>query len=131
MSDYYGSVATVKQETGIKYTDLKLDSEAALTALMERWMTGITDAIDRFINQVYNRETAPAGLIRIAEMAAADLCGIAIQRRDTPIVRVDDFNIKMVESQLLTTARKADLQLYAEKRRPTINIFRINTGDDE
>ena len=127
---YYSTPEDVISYTGIKPKDLGFgeEDEDGLKALIEVWLTQIKSLIDADRNRNYLVEgTVPAGIDNIALRMAANLVAIAVVRRDTPIVRVDDFNIQIVRDEIFTEPIQKDLSRFPAK--PRFRFLRVNTND--
>lgn len=123
---FYSTAEDVISYTGVEPKDLGLDSEANLKLLLEKWLTEIKSLIDADRNRDYLAEgTVPAGIDNIAKRIASNLVAIAVVRRDTPIVRVDDFNIQIVRDEIFTEPIQKDLSRFPAK--PRFRLMRVNT----
>lgn len=121
--DYYSTPQDVINYTGIEPKDLGLETEQELNNLIEKWLKGIKSLIDADRNRDYEREgKVPEGIHLIALRIASHLCSIAILKRDTPIVRLDEFTIQLVEDEIFTTAIQNDLKRFPAKPRFQITV---------
>lgn len=117
MTTFYGSAASVRTRTGVKPDDLGLADDAALTAFLEETLTEVTDLMDRVMRKSYLAEVSiPAGLAGIANDACADALGTMVATRQTPVVRIDDFAVRTIRSNVLTPDIRERLKLYAAGR---------------
>ena len=132
MTTYYSSAQDVIDFTGIRPTDLNLvditngDTAAEqLIAIVEGWLVEIKDLIDMDRNRDYASETEiPAGIHAIAKRMAANMVAQAVIRRDTPIIRIGDYAVKMVDDTILTKSIREDLSLYPAL--PRFSVFRVH-----
>ena len=126
--EYYSTPEDVIQYTGIQPGDLNLEDDdpegedpktAAdkRTALLEKWLKQITSLIHghqkmNYLELVDNEELeeVPAGIHNIAMRMAANMVGQAVLRRETPIVKIDDFAVKMVSDAVMTKDIRTDLK---------------------
>ncbi len=132
--EYYSTPADVIQSTGIRPDDLGMET----TQQLNTWITARLQEIKNLIDQDRNRDYAaeaetegkevPKGINGIALRMMSNHIGHANLRRTTPIIRVDDFTIKMIEDQVFTTAIKNDLKRYPKKPRFR---FLVVTGTGE
>jgi len=130
--EYYSTVKDVIQSTGIRPTDLGMESDTegeagAQTAAekLETWietrLVEIKDLIDHDRNRDYAAEAEadgkeiPPGIHGIALRMMANHVGYAVLRRTTPIIRVDDFAINAPEEHLFTASIKSSLRRYPAK----------------
>lgn len=132
--EFYSTPAEVIQSTGIRPDDLGMESTQQLTTWIEARLKEIKNLIDQDRNRDYAAEATaagkpvPPGINGIALRMMSNHIGHANLRRTTPIIRVDDFSIKMVEDQVFTTAIKNDLKRYPKK--PRFRFF-VVTGETE
>lgn len=114
----YTSAADVKAFTGVTPGELKLADEEALDGLLDRWIGQISDLIDGVTKQPFESGDVPGGVENIALRAMGRMVGVARQHRDSPIMRVDDWNVRMVEDRVLTADDRETLRTsdYAKKR---------------
>lgn len=118
MKQYYSTPEEVIHYTGVKPVDFGLEEQAELITLIETWLLQVKDLIDRDRNRNYLSEVeVPAGIENIAMRMAANMVALANLRRETPVVKHDDFNIKMVEDKIFTNGIKEDLSRYPAKAR--------------
>ena len=114
MAVRYGSADSVKTRTGIQPEDLGIDSVEDLDIFIEGVLDEITDLIDRKMRKSYLAEaTTPKGLDGIANDAAADSLRVMVATRQTPVVRVDDFAIRAIQTQVFSQDILARLRIYS------------------
>lgn len=133
---YYSTVGDVLRYTGIKPKDLGfkdaeeeggITADELLTAFIEARLIEVKDLIDRDRNRDFHAEgDVPPGIHHIALRIMKNFLAHAVVSRETPIVRVDDFTIRMVEDQVFTHAIRNDLRTYPAK--PRFRILRISSG---
>jgi hypothetical protein len=125
---FYSTAQDVIDFTGIRATDLNLvdngdTAEEQLVTIIEGWLTEIKDIIDRDRNRDYASETAiPPGIHLIAKRMAANMVAQAVIRRDTPIIRIGEYAVKMVDDTIFTESIRKDLSLYPPT--PRFSMFR-------
>lgn len=131
---FYSTAAAVIESTGIGPEDLGMETSQALTTWIEARLKEIKNLIDQDRNRDYaaEAETAgkevPAGIHGIALRMMSNHVGHANLRRTTPIIRVDDFSIKMIEDRVFTPAIRDDLKRFPKKPRFR---FLVITGAEE
>ncbi len=129
--DVYSSAEDVINYTGVEPGDFDLvddvnngdTAQEKLNDLINGWLEGVTDIINRDRNRDFHQEVAdgdltevPPGIHSIAMRMAANLAGLAVLRRETPITRHDDFTSMLASDEILTPALRAELSLYPKKR---------------
>lgn len=117
MVKFYSTPERVIQFTGCKPSDFGLATGDELADMLTGWLVEVKDLIDADRNRDYHEEPAgvPAGIHHIALRMAANMVAQAMLRRETPVVRVDDFAVRMVEDSVFTNAIKSDLSKYPRK----------------
>lgn len=135
---YYSTPEEVIQYTGVRPQDFYLEdddpeapnpstAEEKLTSLIANWLVQIKDFIDRDRNRDYSAsgKVVPPGIHNIALRAAANMVAQAQLRRETPIVKKDDFTISMVEDKVFTASIKSDLSRFPF--RPNFKLYSTAT----
>ena len=121
---FYASVAEIKAYTGIEPKDLGLadEDQEGLDAIIKKALIEIKDIIDTYCGRDFSgQDKVPGGIHKIAKEMVSDGISLAMMRRESPIVRVDDFTIKQVQSEILTRQVKEVLAIYRKK--PRIKMF--------
>lgn len=117
MVDFYSTPDAVKTRTGIGPEDLGLDSSEDLETFLEELLTEITELMDRLMRKSYlSVVPLPAGLNGIAADIASDSVREMIVTRQTPVVRIDDFAVRIIQSKLLNPDTRERLKLYSAGR---------------
>jgi len=124
----YSTPEKVISYTGVRPQDFYLEDDGEKTAeeklkeMIEGWLLQVKDLIDADRNRDYNkevdegkREKVPPGIENIALRMAANMVAQAQLRRETPIVRHDDYSVDMVEDKVMTNAIKNDLARFPFK----------------
>ena len=134
--EFYSTPEAVMRYTGIRHSDLGLEDEEQLKAILRDLLREAKDLIDQDRNRDYHeeildgkRDAVPPGINNIALRMVANMMAQAVMRRDTPIVRVDDFSFQMVDDQVFTNAIKKDLSKYPYK--PNLGMIRVGSRRDE
>lgn len=119
----YSSPEDVTRRTGIGPDDLGFDDEdesgalEALDAFLVQLLEEVSDLMDRKLRKSYLTETTvPPGLNGIAADAAANAVREMVATRQTPVVRIDDFAVRVIQSNVLTRDILERLKLYAKGR---------------
>ena len=117
---YYGTPEQVRAYTGIRPEDLGLSdikggdtADQQLTAILTAWLGQATDIMDYMLGGTYlDDETVPAGLHNIAVRIVANMVAQAVLRRETPIIRIGDYAVRMTDDAIITPAIRRDLMRY-------------------
>jgi len=121
--EHYGTVESVLLYTGVKPADFGLTSttggdtaEQKLISLITGWLKEATDIIDRIIGGSYlDSDNVPPGLHNIAVRIVANMCAQAILRRETPVIRIGEFAVRMTDDTIVTPSIKRDLSRYTKR----------------
>jgi len=63
----------------------------------------------------------PEGIHNIAMRATANMVKLAYANRESPVIKIEDLDAKLIEDKILTAALKAELKLYSKKFNFSIN----------
>jgi hypothetical protein len=130
--DYYSSVDDVLSATGVKPTDLGIESDSKLREFIEARLSEIKSLIDTYCGRDFSSEgKVPAGINMVAAAMASDFLALAMLRRSTPIVTVNDFTVKQVQSDIFTMATMKALDIYIKKPHLTITVIGGNSETEE
>lgn len=116
MTKFYSSAKEVIAYTGVRPEALRCDSDAALESLLESWLVQIKSLIDADRGKSYDTDT-PAGIHNIAMRMCANMVALMQHRAQSPIVRVDDFTVRMVSDEIFTPAIRRDLMRFPHRSR--------------
>lgn len=113
----YSTAVSVIEYTGVRPKDLSCDTSAELTTLVESWLLEIKSIIDSdrkrdFLSEAGgNVGLVPPLVHNVAKRMCSNMVALAVLRRDTPIVKLNDFAVQLVSDQILTEEIKRDLSL--------------------
>jgi hypothetical protein len=113
MPDFYGSAAAVITRTGVKPEDLGLDDDNALETFVDEVLAEVSELFDRSMRTSYLEGDVPAGLNGVANDAASNSVREMVVTRQTPVVRIDDFAVRTIQSRVLTPDILKRLKLYS------------------
>lgn len=114
MPTFYSTAPDVIARTGVTPEDLGLAAAADLTTFLNGLLLEVTDIMDREMRISYlTAATIPAGLSGIAADAAADSLRTMVATRQTPVVRIDDFAVRVIQTRVLSPDLKERLKLYS------------------
>jgi hypothetical protein len=111
-SQAYASPADVISFSGVIAADLGTADDDALNVLLTSWLTDITDRIDIFCGTSWKGGVVPNPIKSVCLRACTNMVGYAVQNRKTPIVKVNDYSIKLIEGKVLTDELKEILKDY-------------------
>lgn len=119
----YSTADDVRHYSQVKPKDLGFDDVPALDDWIEDRLVEIADYIDEYCGRTWEPEEAPKGIHGIAREMARNVVSLSVTSRETPVVRVDDWRVRMVEPEILTDSIRRALRLYRKK--PTIRLLRL------
>jgi hypothetical protein len=70
----------------------------------------------------------PEGIANIAMRACANMVKLAYANRESPVIKMEDMNAKLLNDEVLTDSLKKELKQYGAK--PTFRFTRVENPDD-
>ena len=118
---------------GLKPINLGYDKEdtEALCEVVTKWICQSESLIKSYTNNPFTDEV-PEAVKNVCLRLTSNMISLAIQRRDSPIIKVNDWQIRTVSSEIFTDDLKKDLIPFIIDHSTisdTIDIFAI-TGED-
>ena len=128
-------VDTVIDSFSLKPQNFKLDKDdtSKLNELVEEYISQSQDLIYRYTNNSTILEDTPKSVQNVCLRLVANMIGFIIQRRDSPIIKVNDWQIKTINSEIFTDDLKRDLAPFVIEHSitsDTIDFFAITGGDE-
>ncbi len=126
----------VIQFTGVKPKMFRYDTDetASLELLLEKWIKQSESLITTYCNYNFdeNCDEIPDAVQNVCLRLTANMVALAQARKDTPVVKVNDWSIQTVGSDIFTEDLKEDLAPWVHERKSAksdhITFFAI-TGD--
>jgi len=136
--DLWISVDNVINFHGLKPQHLNIkkddtDADNKLEAIITDWIVQAQDLINVYTNRQYTSETARPAVKNVCLRLTSNMVSLAIQKRDSPIIKVNDWTIQNVPSDILTDDLKDDLKPFikdSSTEPDSIGVLAI-TGSDE
>jgi hypothetical protein len=128
------SVDNVIAFHGLKPQHLNLDKTDVdgLEEIVSDWILQSQDLINIYTNRHYTDETVRPAVQNICLRLTSNMVKLAIQNRDTSIIKVNDWTIQTVPSDIFTDDLKNDLRPFVKdsSNEPgSIGVYAI-TGED-
>ena len=128
------SVEDIKAFNGLKPQHLNLDKtdNDGLDAIVSDWILQAQDLINVYTNRNYTDETVRPAVKNVCLRLTGNMVSLAIQKRDSPIIKVNDWTIQSVPSDIFTDELKDDLKPFikdASSEPNAIGVLAI-TGED-
>ena len=122
--------------TGLKPSHLNLsrDDEEKMNEIVEVWISQCEDLIKSYCNNDFKKYNCkiPPTVQNVCLRLCSNMVALAIARRDTPITKVNDWQINIVNMRIFSNDLKDDLAPYVIDKSHSsdkIDIFAI-TGKD-
>ena len=136
--DLWISVDNVINFHGLKPQHLNIkkdetDADNKLEAIITDWIVQAQDLINVYTNRQYTSETARPAVKNVCLRLTSNMVSLAIQKRDSPIIKVNDWTIQNVPSDILTDDLKDDLKPFikdSSNEPNSIGVYAI-TGKEE
>ena len=124
------------QFQGLKPQHLNLDKDdtTGLETMVSEWITQCQSLIETHINRTYSDSEVPAAVQNVLLRLTSNMVTLAIQRRDSPIVKVNDWNIQTISSDIFSDDLKNDLKPFvkdASNDYSKIGFFAITGADTD
>ena len=98
------------QHLNISKTDEHADEK--LAEIINTWIIQSQDLINAYTNRNYTSETVRPAIQNVCLRLTSNMVSLAIQKRDNPIIKVNDWTVANVPSDVFTTELKNDLKPF-------------------
>lgn len=137
--DLWISVAQVINFHGLKPTHLNIkkddvEADDKLNSIITDWIIQSQDLINAYTNRKYTSETVRPSVQNVCLRLTSNMVSLAIQKRDSPIIKVNDWTIQNVPSDIFTDDLKDDLKPFIKDSSTepnSIGILAITGKEDE
>jgi hypothetical protein len=116
-----------------KHLNLDKDDTQKLAEIVSDWITQSQDLINMYTNRNYTDETVRPAICNICLRLTSNMVRLAVQNRDSPIIKVNDWTIQSVPSDIFTDDLKDDLKPYikdSSTEPDSIGVLAITGSDD-
>ncbi len=129
------SVDDVINFHGLKPMHLNLDKDDAgkLEEIVSDWILQAEDLINVYTNRNYTDENVRLAVKNVCLRLTSNMVKLAVQNRDSPIIKVNDWTIQTVPSDIFTDDLKHDLKPFikdSSSEPDSIGVYAI-TGDSD
>lgn len=129
------SVDDVINFTGLKpkHLNLEKDDTTGLNNIVSDWINQSEDLINMYTNRNYTDDNVRDAIRNICLRLTSNMVSLAIQKRDNPIIKVNDWTIQGLSSDIFTDDLKDDLKPFVKDSSTepdSIGVLAI-TGRDE
>ena len=116
-----------------KHLNLDKDDTQKLEEIVSGWIEQSQDLINTYTNRNYTDETVRPAVENICLRLTSNMVKLAIQNRDSPIIKVNDWTITTVPSDIFTDDLKEDLKPFikdSSTEPDSIGVLAITGSDD-
>lgn len=136
--DLWISVDQVIAFHGLKPQHLNIskndtDADEKLSAIITDWILQSQDLINVYTNRQYTSTTIRPAVQNVCLRLTSNMVSLAIQKRDSPIIKVNDWTIQNVPSDIFTDELRDDLKPFikdSSNEPNSIGVLTI-TGEDD
>lgn len=118
--------------TGVTPKKLKLDGDdnESLNTLLTKWISQAESLIDSYCRTSWT--DVPGAVSNVCLRLVANMLALAVARRETAMVKVNDWTIKISDDNVFNDSLKADLNPFVvDKSTKSDNVdFSAVTGAD-
>ena len=119
---------------GLKPKNLNLDKDDynGLEGIVSDWILQCQSLIETYTNRTYNDANVPLAVQNVCLRLTSNMVTLAVQKRDSPIIKVNDWTIQTLGSDIFTDDLKQDLRPFVKDSSNDygkIGFFAI-TGED-
>ena len=116
-----------------KHLNLEKDDAEKLEEIVSDWISQSEDLINTYTNRHYTDENVRDAVRNVCLRLTSNMVSLAIQKRDNPIIKVNDWTIQNVPSNIFTDDLREDLRPFVKDSSTepdSIGVLAI-TGRDE
>ena len=116
-----------------KHLNLEKDDTEKLDEIVSDWISQSEDLINTYTNRQYTDENVRDAVRNVCLRLTSNMVSLAIQKRDSSIIKVNDWTIQNVPSDIFTDELKHDLKPFIKDSSTepnSIGVLAI-TGNDE
>ena len=116
-----------------KHLNLEKDDTVKLEEIVSDWIIQAQDLINTYTNRHYTDENVRDAVRNVCLRLTSNMVSLAIQKRDSPIIKVNDWTIQNVPSNIFPDELKDDLKPFIKDSSTepnSIGVLAI-TGRDE
>ena len=116
-----------------KHLNLDKDDTTTLEEIVSGWIEQSQDLINMYTNRNYTDTTVRPAVENICLRLTSNMVKLAVQNRDSPIIKVNDWTITTVPSDIFTDDLKEDLKPFikdSSTEPDSIGVLAITGSDD-
>lgn len=123
--------------TGLKPSHLNLskDDEEKMKMIVKKWIKESTSLIKSYCHNDFRKYKGniPAAVQNVCLRLTGNMVALAIARRDTPITKVNDWQVNIVNMRIFSNDLKEDLEPWVidkSTKSDKIDFFAITGSSD-
>ena len=133
--DLWITTNSVIQFHGLKPKNFNLEKTdtTGLANIISEWIIQGQSLINTYTHREYTSLTITPAIQNVLLRLVSNMCTLAIQRRDTPIIKVNDWTIQNAPSDIFTDELKVDLKPFIKdstNEPDSIGVYAITGSDD-
>ncbi len=116
-----------------KHLNLEKTDDAKLEEIVSDWISQAEDLINTYTNRHYTDENVKPAVQNVCLRLTSNMVSLAIQKRDSPIIKVNDWTIQNVSSDIFTEELKDDLKPFIKDSSTepnSIGVLAITGSED-
>ena len=116
------------QQFGLQKTDT-----TGLNSLLSDWIVQCQDLINTYTHRAYTSSTVPPAVQNVLLRLVSNMVSLSIQRRDSPIIKVNDWTVQTLSSDIFSDDLKGDLAPFIKDSSndySKLGFFAITGADD-
>ena len=117
------------QQFGLQKTDT-----TGLDSLLSGWISQCQDMINTYVHREYTSTTVPPAVQNVLLRLVSNMVTLSIQRRDSPIIKVNDWTVQTLSSDIFSDDLKGDLAPFIKDSSndySKLGFFAITGSDDD
>jgi hypothetical protein len=130
----YCTVDEVIGLTGVTPKKLKLDADDndGLNTLITTWINQAESLINGYCHTTWEESTVPGGVSNVCLRLVANMVALAVARRETALVKVNDWTIKPSDDNVFNDSLKTDLKPFRvdkSTKSDSVDFFAVTGAD--
>lgn len=95
-----------------KQFNLEKGDDSGLEDIISEWIDQCQSIIETYTNRKYTTSQVPGAVRNVCLRLVGNMVTLAIQKRDSPIIKVNDWSIQTISSNIFTDDLKNDLKPF-------------------
>lgn len=110
--------------TNVKPRQFQLEKEdtAGLNEILGEWILTAQNIIEEYCDKEFT-EPIPKAVVNVCIRLVSNMVAFSLLRKDSPLVKVNDWKMEYVGSEIFTEDLKLDLKPF--KKKVKVQVFKI------